>query len=96
MPHLWGPKGPGLEPFTALRDGDLKLIFFHDSLRAGPADAPRLELYDLASDPGETVDLAAQRPADLHRLAARLRELALETGAQASRRKADGLGVAWP
>lgn len=92
MPHLWGPKGPGLEPFTALRDGDLKLVFFHDS----PPSAPRLELYDLAADPGETEDLAAQRPADLRRLAARMRELAQATGAQASRRRADGADVAWP
>ncbi len=92
MPHLWGPQGPGLEPFTALRDGDLKLIFFHDS----PPDAPRLELYDLVADPGEQHDLAAERPADVGRLAREMGVIARAVGAQPSRRKPDLVDVAWP
>jgi arylsulfatase A-like enzyme len=92
MPHLWGPKGPGLEPFSALREGDCKLIWFHDS----PADAPRLELYDLADDLGETHDLASQRPLEVARLAERMRTMASAVGAQSSRRKPDGESVDWP
>ncbi|MEM1448702.1 MAG: arylsulfatase [Planctomycetota bacterium] len=41
----------------ALRDGRWKLIL-----------APRLELYDLDADPGETTDLAEQRPEVVERL----------------------------
>ncbi|MGE0144024.1 MAG: sulfatase [Planctomycetota bacterium] len=92
MPHLWGPKGPGLEPFTAVRDGNLKLIWFHDS----PSGVPRLELYDLAEDVGESNDLAGDRPDEVARLAARMRELATAVGAQPSRRKSDGGDLDWP
>ncbi|MDX1642789.1 MAG: sulfatase-like hydrolase/transferase [Thermoanaerobaculia bacterium] len=38
-------------------------------------EAPRPELYDVVADPGETVDLAAERPDDLRRLRRRLAEL---------------------
>lgn len=54
FPHTWGPKGPGLEPFSAIVRGDWKLIYFH----AGA----RFELYDVAHDPGETRELSAERP----------------------------------
>jgi arylsulfatase A-like enzyme len=50
-PHVWGPRGKGYEPFTALRVGDHKLIWFPCS--------PRFELFDLANDLGESRDLAA-------------------------------------
>jgi arylsulfatase A-like enzyme len=55
----------GARPASAVRAGDLKLIEFHE-------DGHR-ELYDLARDAGETRDLAAERPADVTRLAAQLR-----------------------
>ncbi|MFT5205275.1 MAG: arylsulfatase A-like enzyme, partial [Phycisphaerales bacterium] len=29
QPHQWGASGPGIEPFTAIRQGKWKLIFFH-------------------------------------------------------------------
>jgi arylsulfatase A-like enzyme len=92
MPHLWGPKGPGLEPFTAILEGNLKLIWFHDS----PSGTPRLELYDLAADLGESNDLANERPDAVARLAARMRSLAASAGAQPSRRKSDGGDLEWP
>lgn len=51
-------------PGAALRLGDLKLLErFEDG---------RVQLYDLASDPGERHDLAAERPHDVARLRARL------------------------
>jgi len=59
-PHYWGATGPGIEPYSAVRDGDLKLIWFYDRGAA--------ELYNLADDVGETEDLAARRPRDRARL----------------------------
>lgn len=50
-----------LHKAQAVRDGSLKLI-------ATPYKN-RLELYDLASDPGEREDLSGARPADVARLA---------------------------
>lgn len=52
-------------PTVAVRTGGLKYI--HDGSEIG-------ELYDLVADPGERVDLAAERPEDAHRL----RRLALD------------------
>ena len=65
-PHLWGPKGPGLEPFTAVRAGDWKLIYFYD-------DGGRYELYNLARGLGETTDLFEARPETARRLAEQMR-----------------------
>ncbi len=53
-PHKWGPEGPGLDPFTSIRDGDWKLIYFYHERR--------WELYDLSRDLGETIDLLRSRP----------------------------------
>ncbi|MCX7818882.1 MAG: sulfatase [Kiritimatiellae bacterium] len=74
MPYLLGErKGPpheallwrqgGSQPW-AIRSGPLKLL-----LGQGKAAVP--ELYDLASDPGETRNLAAERPADVAALRGR-------------------------
>ena len=59
-PHVWGARGPGTEPFAALRRGPLKLIHFFEGARD--------ELYDVAADPGETRDLATARPEEVARL----------------------------
>ena len=48
--------------------------------RSREADAGDVELYDVASDPGELHDLAAERPDDVARLRARLLELAGDFG----------------
>jgi arylsulfatase A-like enzyme/Flp pilus assembly protein TadD len=55
------PARLGFAPLRALRVGGLKLI-----------EAPRPELYDLAADPEERRNLAAERPADVERLRAAL------------------------
>jgi len=69
-PH-WGNQGGS--PFSALRDGDWKLIRFHG--------AKGTELYHLGDDPGERKNLAAERPEVVARLAARLDEFMAETKA---------------
>lgn len=59
-PHVWGNKGPGIEPHAAMRRGDLKVVHFFEQ--------GRTELYDVAKDPGETKDLATERKAEADRL----------------------------
>ncbi|MFG0258761.1 MAG: sulfatase-like hydrolase/transferase, partial [Phycisphaerales bacterium JB041] len=54
QPHQWGASGPGIWPFTGIRRGEWKLLYFH----AGR----RFELYNLAADIGETFDLAGEAP----------------------------------
>lgn len=51
-------------PHSALRLGDWKLLHFHED--------DRVELYDLATDPGEQRDVAAKEPARARELRARL------------------------
>ncbi|HLA76627.1 MAG TPA: sulfatase-like hydrolase/transferase, partial [Vicinamibacteria bacterium] len=70
------PQTLGWAPLHAFRSGSLKLI-----------EAPRPELFDLASDPAETRDLSAERPREVERLRAALQ--ALRSGERASARAAD-------
>jgi arylsulfatase A-like enzyme len=87
-PNHWGPKGPGLGPFSAIRQGDWKLIYYH-------ADQ-RLELFDLAADIGETRNLAAEKPDVARRLAAALRQRLLDVNAQMPVSKKTGQPVPLP
>lgn len=73
-PHFWGAAGPGIEPFSAIRSGRWKLIFFY----AGR----RYELYDLKADIGETTNLAEKSPAVASRLSRLLRTALSDAGAQ--------------
>lgn len=73
-PHHRGWGGPGLEPFTSLREGDLKVIFFYGSRR--------WELYNLKNDLGETRDLSLTQPEHLRQMAALMAEQLKEMGAQ--------------
>lgn len=61
FPHHRGWGGPGLEPFTSIRHGDFKAIFFYGTRR--------WELYNLKKDLGETSDLSMSQPAKLRQLA---------------------------
>lgn len=60
-PHHRGWGGPGLEPFTSLRRGDFKAIFFYAKRN--------WELYNLKNDIGETRDLSMTQPAKLKEMA---------------------------
>jgi choline-sulfatase len=82
----------GWSPLRGLVSGRWKLI-----------DGPRPELYDLEDDPGETRDLAAQRPEVVERLRGELAALAAELRPRATAgaggdpdlaRRLSGLGYA--
>jgi len=88
QPHQWGAKGPGIEPFSAVRVGDWKLIFFHASAR--------LELYDVAHDLGEANDLFEKNPERARALAERLETWIVTQAVQLSVDKATGLPIAGP
>ena len=88
MPHQWGVPGPGIEPFSSLRMGRWKIIYFHDG--------PRVELYDLERDPGETTDLSTTRPAVRRRLAELLDRALEDADARLSIATATGRPVPRP
>ena len=94
QPHAWGPTGPGIEPFSSVRRGDLKLVWFHDAIGGG--DRTRLELYDLRADPGESHDLVAGRPDDLASMLALLRDALATANARLSVDRASGRPVTPP
>lgn len=65
-------------PASSIRMGDWKLIRFY----CDNADlSDRFELYNLAKDPGERVNLIAEKPEQLKPLSMRLDELLRDTGA---------------
>jgi arylsulfatase A len=71
FPHYRGKDNP---PFGVVRDGSLKLIErYEDSSH---------ELYDLAADPGETKDLAKERPVVVQRLSTALHRHLADVGAR--------------
>lgn len=88
MPHKWGPTGPGIAPFSAIRRGDWKLIYRH-------ADQG-FELYNLRDDIGEMADLAERRPVTVRRLARELQAQLESQSAQMSIMKSTGQPVALP
>ena len=88
QPHQWGASGPGIEPFTSVRSGNFKLIYFH----AGP----RFELYDLAHDLGETRELSTEKPGRVRTLANLLTMWLEAQAVQMSVEKATGLVVEPP
>ena len=88
QPHTWGAQGPGIEPYSALRLGNWKLIYFHGDRR--------FELYDLDSDIGERKNLAGERPEVLKQMIERLAAELRDNKAQMSIDAVSGQSVEWP
>ncbi|MDO8541843.1 MAG: sulfatase [Opitutaceae bacterium] len=61
-------------PFTAVRQGDFKLLQFHED--------GRLELYNLKEDIGETKNLAELRPKKVGELSSKIERWRKDVGAQ--------------
>ena len=66
---------------SAWVDGDLKLL---DAAKARRGSPPRWELYNLAADPTESRDLAADRPAEVTRLSRAFGEWSASVDASAA------------
>ncbi len=87
QPHQWGASGPGIEPFTAIRQGDWKLIYFHDG--------ERFELFNLNKDIGETANLVAHYPQIFNDMRNTLLNWVINREAQSSIVKETGESVPW-
>jgi len=99
-PHQWYRDigvGPGIEPFSALRHGDWKILYFYgDGYVDGGADDPRWELYNLRQDIGETRNLVAEHPDVAAELARMLLERLKEMDAMTPVSKATGEMIPMP
>ncbi len=87
-PHFWGVRGPGIEPFSAVRVGRYKLIYYY-------ADR-RVELFDLVTDLGETRNRAESDPGTTQRLLGVLAAALRNADAQRPIDAASGREVPWP
>ncbi len=74
MPHFWGPRGLGIQPFSSIRRGHWKMIYYHHP-------EPRRVLYNLEKDIGEEMDLASSEEAVLYYLSRDLADHLRRTGA---------------
>ncbi len=74
--HSAGDGGPA----SAIRAGDWKLIEYHEHSLTGAGRAP--ELFNLASDPAESRNVAGAEPARTRELLAKLAAYRAATGAQ--------------
>lgn len=68
------PHYQGDTPQSTLRDGDLKLVLYHENKTR--------RLFDLAKDPSEQIDLADARKDDADRLEVKLRARLADAGAK--------------
>ena len=87
-PNAWGPSGPGIGSYSAIREGNWKLIYFHEK--------QKLELYNLETDIGEKQDLVNQNQEKASQLAKKLTEHLISVKAQMPKYKATQQFVPWP
>lgn len=94
FPHQWYKDvgvGEGIDPFTAIRRGDWKLIWFYgDGVADGIGYDPRWELYNLRDDLSEENDVAGLFVEKREELREELLGWMREVGAQTPRVKVGG------
>lgn len=88
FPNIWGNDGPGINLCCAIRQDDWKLIYHYDT--------GAKELYNIASDIGETRNLATQHRRLTERLSRRLGQYLRSVDAQRPVIKQTGLPCPWP
>ena len=82
------PNTYGQAPYSAVRQGDWKLIYHHATRK--------LELFNLAEDIGETTELAGKEPRRCAQLAGVLGDFLRGADAQMPVDKSTGQAVPWP
>ena len=87
-PNEWGPSGPGIGAFSAVRKGDYKLIYYHVN--------ESFELFNIGEDIGERNNLAPGNPDMVSDLASILSTHLKGASAQMPRHKESGNQVRWP
>lgn len=87
-PNEWGPTGPGIGAFSAVRKGDWKLIYYHEE--------EDFELFNIKEDLGETDNLSATETSKLAELALELSNYLKEVDAQMPAHRESNEQVAWP
>ena len=87
-PNQWGPTGPGIGAFSAIRLGNWKFIYYHLD--------QRIELFNLKDDIGETLNLAKEEQEKVSELANLLTVHLKKTNAQMPSFKLTGEVVPYP
>ena len=87
-PNDWGPEGPGIGSFSAIRQGDWKLIYYHEN--------QHFELFNLKTDIGEEINRFESEPEHAKKLAKRLTDHLIGVAAQMPSYKESGEKVPWP
>ncbi|MEQ6119853.1 sulfatase [Reichenbachiella sp. MALMAid0571] len=88
FPNHWGPKGPGIGAFSAVRLGDWKLIYYHLD--------ENFELFNIPNDIGETQNLVKDHPEKVKELSMILTKYLRNVDAQFPVHKLSGKTVAFP
>jgi arylsulfatase A-like enzyme len=83
-PLFWASLSNNGRRSEAMRLDDWKLVVLHPEAAPGTFDHPRTELYHLADDPGETMDVSEKQPERVSRMLAQLRSWYSETQATAT------------
>ena len=87
-PNEWGPSGPGIGAFSAVRLGDWKLIYYHLN--------ENFELFNIKNDIGETKNLVEAQPEKAKDLSEILTTFLEEVEAQMPSHKSSGKRVSYP
>ena len=87
-PHKWGPVGPGIDPYTSVRRGDWKLIYFYDRAK--------WELYNIKEDISETRNMIRRSPDIALELSVEMKRWMKDVDAQLPIKKETGEPVHFP
>jgi len=91
FPNNWGPSGPGIGTYSAIRRDDWKLIAYHN-----PTWKKRFELFNIAADIGETTNLLTRHPDKAKALCAELSAFLKSVNAQMPTDTATGKTIPYP